>query len=104
MKKLICSILFSIIAAYSAFAAPEGPKLDTATFATGCFWCTQATFQELRGVIKVTAGFTGGHTANPSYQEVCTGTTGHAEACNIVFDPHVISFDTLLEVFMTLLN
>jgi len=104
MKKLICLILVSIAATSAIFATSkaasgEAPRLDTATFATGCFWCTQATFQQLRGVVKVTAGFTGGHTPNPSYEEVCTGITGHAEACNIVFDPRVISFDTLLEVF-----
>ena len=82
-------------------ASTVPPKLDTATFATGCFWCTEATFKELRGVVKVTAGFAGGQTVNPTYKEVCTGTTGHAESCNIVFDPGVISFDTLLEVFFT---
>jgi peptide-methionine (S)-S-oxide reductase len=74
-------------------------KLDTATFATGCFWCTEAKFQQLRGVKKVVSGFTGGHVANPSYAQVCTGQTGHAEACNIVYDPSVISYDELLEAF-----
>ena len=82
----------------TAFAAPK-PKLDTATFATGCFWCTESKFQQLKGVVKVTSGFTGGHTVKPSYEEVCTGTTGHAEACNIVFDPKVITYDELLEAF-----
>lgn len=74
-------------------------KLDTATFAAGCFWCVEAQFKELKGVISVTSGFTGGHVANPSYEDVCTGTTGHAEACNIVFDPKIISFDQLLAAF-----
>lgn len=81
--------------------AVKGKKLDTATFATGCFWCTEAKFQQLRGVKKVTSGFTGGHVANPTYQLVCTGTTGHAEACNIVYDPSVISYDELLAAFFT---
>jgi peptide-methionine (S)-S-oxide reductase len=74
-------------------------KTDTATFGTGCFWCTEAVFQELKGVIKVTSGFMGGHVANPSYEEVCTGTTGHAECLQIVYDPSIITFDELLEVF-----
>ena len=73
--------------------------LDTATFATGCFWCTEAKFQQLQGVVKVTSGFTGGNVANPSYKQVCTGTTGHAEACNIVYDPAKISYDELLAAF-----
>lgn len=74
-------------------------KTDTATFATGCFWCTEAKFKQLRGVEQVTSGFTGGHVAHPTYEQVCTGTTGHAEACNIVYDPKVISYDELLEAF-----
>jgi peptide-methionine (S)-S-oxide reductase len=78
---------------------PEGKKLDTATFGTGCFWCTEAVFQELKGVVKATSGYTGGHVANPSYEEVCTGTTGHAESLQIIYDPTVITYDELLEVF-----
>lgn len=74
-------------------------QVDTATFAAGCFWCVEAQFKELNGVISVTSGFTGGNVANPSYEEVCTGTTGHAEACNIVYDPKIISFDQLLAAF-----
>ena len=77
-------------------------KRDTATFAAGCFWCTEAQFKELRGVESVTAGFTGGHTKNPSYEEVCTGRTGHAEASNIIYDPSQISYDELLEAFFTM--
>jgi peptide-methionine (S)-S-oxide reductase len=78
---------------------PSGVKMDTATFATGCFWCTEAIFQELKGVYKATAGYSGGHVANPSYEEVCTGATGHAECLQIIYDPSVISYDELLEVF-----
>lgn len=74
-------------------------KRDTATFAMGCFWCTQAQFQLLKGVIKVVSGYTGGQTVNPSYQQVSTGTTGHAEACNIVYDPEQITYDELLAAF-----
>ena len=74
-------------------------RIDTATFAAGCFWCVEAVFQNLDGVISVTSGYSGGNVINPSYREVCNGTTGHAEACNIIFDPSKISYDELLEVF-----
>ncbi len=83
----------------SAISNPGNAKTDTATFGTGCFWCTEAVFQELEGVLKVTSGYSGGHVANPSYEQVCEKTTGHAEVCQIVFDPAKISFDELLEVF-----
>jgi len=73
---------------------------DTATFGNGCFWCTEAIFQQLEGVIRVTSGYSGGHVANPTYEEVCSKTTGHAECLNIVYDPKKISFDELLEVFL----
>ncbi len=76
-------------------------KLDTATFATGCFWCTEVKFQQLRGVKKVTSGFTGGTVAHPTYEQVCTGNTGHAEACNIVYDPAIITYDELIAAFFT---
>jgi peptide-methionine (S)-S-oxide reductase len=76
-------------------------KMDTATFAAGCFWCTEAQFSQLKGVKEVISGFAGGHVKNPTYEEVCTGTTGHAEACNIIYDPSVISYDELLEAFFT---
>jgi peptide-methionine (S)-S-oxide reductase len=92
-----CSLLTSSAAPVGG--APGAVRLDTATFAMGCFWCTQAQFQLLKGVKKVVAGYTGGTVANPSYRMVCTGNTGHAEACNIVYDPAVISYDELLEAF-----
>ena len=76
-------------------------KMDTATFAAGCFWCTEAQFSQLKGVKEVISGFAGGHVKNPTYEEVCTGTTGHAEACNIIYDPSVISYDELLAAFFT---
>jgi len=76
-----------------------GDKLDTATFGAGCFWCVEALFQQLKGVHQVNPGFSGGHVVAPSYKEVCTGTTGHAEVCQIVYDPAVISYTELLEVF-----
>ncbi|TWR29913.1 peptide-methionine (S)-S-oxide reductase MsrA [Mucilaginibacter pallidiroseus] len=103
MKRRTILIAFLIISEIASFAkgisAPTYKGLDTATFATGCFWCTEAKFKALRGVKSVTSGFTGGKVANPSYEQVCTGNTGHAEACNIVYDPAVISYDELLEAF-----
>lgn len=74
-------------------------KLDTATFGNGCFWCTEAVFQQLKGVEKVTSGYSGGDYKNPTYEDVCTGLTGHAECLDIVFDSTVISFADLLNVF-----
>lgn len=74
-------------------------KTDTATFGTGCFWCTEAIFEQLNGVLKVTSGYMGGSKENPTYEEVCTGTTGHAECVQIVYEPSKISYDELLEVF-----
>ncbi len=79
--------------------ADTNAKTDTATFANGCFWCTEAIFEQLEGVISATSGYTDGHVANPTYKEVCTGETGHAECLQIVYDPKKISFDELLEVF-----
>jgi peptide-methionine (S)-S-oxide reductase len=72
---------------------------DTATFGAGCFWCVEAVFQELKGVESVRSGYAGGFVKNPSYKEVCTGRTGHAEVAQIVYNPAVVTFDELLEVF-----
>lgn len=74
-------------------------KLAFATFGTGCFWCTEAIFQQLNGVVKVTSGYSGGKGENPTYKEVCGGNTGHAECLDIAYNPAIISFDELLEVF-----
>jgi len=77
-------------------------RREIATIGGGCFWCLEAIFNELRGVKKVVSGYSGGNVPNPSYQEVCTGVTGHAEAVQITFDPLIISFNELLEVFFTI--
>jgi peptide-methionine (S)-S-oxide reductase len=74
-------------------------KLETATFGGGCFWCAEAVFQRIPGVKSVTSGFAGGTTPNPTYEQVCTDTTGHAEVIQIQFDPAVISYEKLLDVF-----
>ena len=73
--------------------------LEKATLAGGCFWCTEAIFKRLKGVISVMPGYAGGEKANPSYEDVCSGTTGHAETIQIEFDPKVISYDKILDVF-----
>lgn len=74
---------------------------EIATFGAGCFWCVEAVFQELKGVIKVESGYMGGEKPNPTYREVSTGKSGHAEVARITFDPAVISYQELLEVFWT---
>ncbi|MEO9022633.1 MAG: peptide-methionine (S)-S-oxide reductase MsrA [Ginsengibacter sp.] len=76
-------------------------KIDTATFAAGCFWCVEAQFSQLKGVKTVADGFMGGYVKNPTYEEVCAGNTGHAETCNILYDPSVITYDELLAAFFT---
>jgi len=77
----------------------EGGGLAKATFAGGCFWCTEAVYAELKGVKSVTSGYIGGQVPNPTYKQVCTGMTGHAEGIEIEYDPQVVSFEKLLEVF-----
>jgi peptide-methionine (S)-S-oxide reductase len=76
-------------------------NLETATLAAGCFWCVEAVFDDLRGVESVESGYSGGHTENPTYQQVCSETTGHAEVVNIKFNPEEISFKEILQVFFS---
>lgn len=80
-------------------AMTNAENLEVATLGAGCFWCVEAVFQELEGVQSVISGYTGGHKQNPTYKEVCTGTTGHNEVAQVTFDPSVISFEEILEVF-----
>ena len=87
------------IASATPSAAGAEPGLAKATFAGGCFWCTEAVYAELKGVKSVTSGYIGGRVPNPTYKDVCTGLTGHAEAIEIEYDPRVVSFEKLLEVF-----
>ena len=75
--------------------------MEIATFGAGCFWCVEAVFQRLEGVESVVSGYTGGNIKNPSYKEICTGLTGHAEVIKITFDPAIISYELLLEVLWT---
>ena len=76
-------------------------SVEIATLGGGCFWCIEAAFQEIRGVINVESGYAGGKTVSPTYEQVCTGTTGHAEVVQVTFDPKIISFKDILEVFFT---
>lgn len=112
MKKLILSILSIFFVGCQSKAQEKKQEYnkqqanktmekgqEIATFAGGCFWCTEALFLDLKGVISVTSGYTGGNTLNPTYKEVCSGETGHAEGTQIVFDPKIVSFNELLEVF-----
>jgi peptide-methionine (S)-S-oxide reductase len=77
-------------------------KTDTATFAAGCFWGVQAEFDKVKGVVQTTVGYAGGHTEKPSYKDVCSDTTGHAEAVEVVFDPTVVTYEQLLDTFWSI--
>ncbi|MEN1786060.1 MAG: peptide-methionine (S)-S-oxide reductase MsrA [Bacteroidota bacterium] len=79
--------------------AQQENKWETAIFANGCFWCTEAVFQRVNGVKEVLSGYTGGTIKNPAYREVCSGRTGHAEAVKVIFDPQVVTYEALLELF-----
>ncbi len=76
-------------------------SLEVATFAGGCFWCTEAVFDQLKGVVKVESGYSGGNVPEPSYEDVCTGETGHAESIQVTFDPSLVSYADLLRIFFT---
>ena len=103
MKRMIYFLLTVGAVNFSAPAQPANSmntnKTEIADLGGGCFWCMEAVFERLPGVISVISGFAGGTTENPTYQQVCTETTGHAEVTEIVFDPAKISYDKLLEVF-----
>lgn len=111
MKMIIQILMFTFVALNSCNAEKSqqkyeqkggnmsNDKLDSATFGGGCFWCVEAVFQRLNGVLKVVSGYSGGSIQNPSYKQITTGTTGHAEVVRIYYSPDVIAFDELLEVF-----
>lgn len=105
MKRIItlCAAVAAVFlmsnSSLSAATPASSGKNETAVLGGGCFWCIEAVFQRLPGVKKVESGYTGGHVKNPTYEQVCTGTTGHAEVARIEFDPAVLSYSKLLEVF-----
>ena len=115
MSSIVPSSLLSFCMTFVSCIAKESPQqlskessiliendnkdMEIATFAGGCFWCTEAIFLDIKGVKKVVSGYIGGTTLNPTYSEICTGTTGHAEAIQITFDPSEVGFEDLLEVF-----
>lgn len=119
MRRLYILSIFAVIsiASYFAWAGPAEqqstkpenstkpatenanlPNLETATFGGGCFWCTEAVYQQIKGVESIVSGYTGGHVLNPTYKQVCSGRTGHAEVIQIKFDPSLVSFEKLLEI------
>lgn len=106
MKKMINIMILIGLISCQAQGQKELKHMDNdqatgevAVLGAGCFWCVEAIFQELNGVHKVESGYTGGATQNPTYKEVCSGQTGHAEVARVVFDPDVVSFETILSVF-----
>ncbi len=109
-SRLVFFLLFTLSISCAQTKSDSGPNLtdnrqtsnlamDTATFAAGCFWCVEEQFKQLDGVTAVISGYTGGHVRNPTYRQVTTGRTGHAEACNIIYNPDEISYDELLAAF-----
>ena len=94
MRAIIASLL-----CLASVGAADAQELAKATFAGGCFWCMEPPFDALDGVVSTTSGYTGGHTANPTYEQVSAGKTGHAEAVEIVYDPRKVTYTRLLEVF-----
>jgi peptide-methionine (S)-S-oxide reductase len=91
--------LFVCILSFNLLAMQEKEKLESITLGAGCFWCVEAVYQELQGVVQVESGYMGGSTKNPTYKEVCTGNTGHAEVVRVTYNPAIISLKQILEVF-----
>ncbi|RPJ57175.1 MAG: peptide-methionine (S)-S-oxide reductase [Acidobacteria bacterium] len=99
-RTLILAMLFAGFS-YMSNQQAVGASEDVITLGGGCFWCTEAIFDELKGVKQVESGYSGGHVPNPTYERVCTGTTGHAEVIQVTFDPQVISLNDILHIFFT---
>lgn len=101
MKRLLILlvILFTQIYSIQTYAMNSSEKMDTITLGAGCFWCTEAVFQQIKGVVSVTSGYSGGKISNPTYREVSSGLTGHAEVIQLVYDKSVISLEDILKVF-----
>ena len=97
IQSYFAGIILGLIMAETKIHTQE--NIEQATFGAGCFWCVEAIFERLDGVIDVQAGYTGGNIENPTYEDICTGKTGHAEAIQITYNPHVINYDKLLNIF-----
>ena len=95
----ILFVLIGISVSFSGEVQNMEKRLETATLGGGCFWCLEAIYQRVKGVEKVVSGYAGGHVVNPTYEQVCTDTTGHAEVVQIYFDPQVISYQDILNIF-----
>jgi len=102
MKQTLHILLAAMSTALVGQATAETVKTETATFGAGCYWCTEAVMQRIEGVVKSTSGFMGGKVVNPTYEQVCSGETGHAEVIQIEFDPAKVSFKELVDIFWQL--
>ena len=102
MKQTLHILLAAMSTALVGQATAENAKTETATFGAGCYWCTEAVIQRIAGVVKSTSGFMGGKVVNPTYEQVCSGETGHAEVIQIEFDPAKVSFKELVDIFWQL--
>ena len=108
MKYIIIAVTVILVGAMTIFGTEKKKEtmsnsdnlmVEKATFGAGCFWCVEAIFQDIKGVTGVASGYSGGHVKNPSYREVCNGTTGHAEVIQISYDPTIVKYETLLKAF-----
>ncbi|MEN3203452.1 MAG: peptide-methionine (S)-S-oxide reductase MsrA [Atribacterota bacterium] len=99
MVFLVATLTISLLWSRSVLAQEQLPRREKATFAGGCFWCIESVFEKVPGVIEVVSGYTGGHKENPTYEEVCSGTTGHLEAVQITYDPEKVTYQELLNIF-----
>lgn len=99
IKKPMKTIVLSLVLLASAQEAPKAVKTEIATLGGGCFWCVEAVFEEVPGVSSAVSGYEGGHVEKPTYEQICTKTTGHIEVCQIAFDPAKISYEKILEIF-----
>ncbi|MDR7372290.1 peptide-methionine (S)-S-oxide reductase MsrA [Flavobacterium aquidurense] len=99
MKNILLITLFAL--SLNGFAQKKASNLETITLGGGCYWCVEAVYEDLNGVKSVVSGFSGGHVANPSYEEVCTGETGHAEVVQITYDKNITDINEIFKVFFT---
>jgi len=99
MKNIKLIIIYFLVLITFEIGAQNKNKMEIATFGSGCFWCTEAIFEQLKGVESAVSGYSGGEVENPTYEQVCTGRTGHAEVIQVTFNPNIISYTELLEVY-----